>query len=42
MAATIRNIPLDQDTAQQKAPKEAKCVHCGKEAKEVAVFARAY
>lgn len=42
MAATIRNIPLDQEAAKQKAPKEAKCVHCGKPAAEVAVFARAY
>lgn len=42
MAATIRNVPLDQETARQKSPQGAKCVHCGKEAKEVAVFARAY
>lgn len=42
MAATIRNIPLNQEAAQDKAPKVAKCVHCGKEAKEVAIFARAY
>lgn len=42
MAATIRNIPLDQDGAKQIAPKEAKCIHCGGDAHEVAVFARAY
>ena len=42
MAATIRNIPLDQEAAKEKAPQEAKCVHCGKTAKEVAIFARAY
>ncbi|MTI96465.1 MAG: proline--tRNA ligase [Firmicutes bacterium] len=42
MAATIRNIPLDQEAAKKLAPQAAKCVHCGHEAKEVAVFARAY
>jgi prolyl-tRNA synthetase len=42
MAATIRNIPLDQEGAKQIAPREAKCVHCGSDAQEVAVFARAY
>lgn len=42
MAATIRNIPLDQGAAREKAPKQAKCVHCGREAKEVVIFARAY
>ncbi|NLO87419.1 MAG: proline--tRNA ligase [Firmicutes bacterium] len=42
MSATIRNIPLDQQAARQKAPAAAKCVHCGKPAAEVAVFARAY
>jgi hypothetical protein len=42
MAATIRNIPLDQEGAKQKAPKAAKCVRCGQDAHEVAIFARAY
>ncbi|HOC06283.1 MAG TPA: proline--tRNA ligase [Bacillota bacterium] len=42
MSATIRNIPLDQEAAGSKAPREAKCVRCGKEAREVAIFARAY
>src|SRR5690554_3804181 len=42
MSATIRNIPLDQEAAKQMAPKEAKCIHCGKPAKEVAIFARAH
>ena len=42
MAATIRNIPLDQKSAKQKAPESAKCIHCGKEAQEIAIFARAY
>lgn len=42
MAATIRNIPLDQGAAREKAPKQAKCVHCGREARDVVIFARAY
>ena len=42
MAATIRNIPLDQEGARQRIGSEAKCVHCGREAQEVAIFARAY
>jgi len=42
MAATIRNIPQDQESAKRKAPQEAKCVHCGSQANEVAIFARAY
>ncbi|HBS93580.1 MAG TPA: hypothetical protein DEA85_06135 [Firmicutes bacterium] len=42
MAATIRNIPLDQEGARQRVCSEAKCVHCGRDAQEVAIFARAY
>lgn len=41
-AATIRNLPLDQEGARERLHSKAKCVHCGKEAKEVAIFARAY
>lgn len=42
LAATIRNIPLDQAQAKKIAPAKAVCVHCGKAAGEVAIFARAY
>ena len=42
MAATIRNIPMDQEAARVRAPQEAKCVHCGKESNEIAIFARSY
>lgn len=43
VAATIRNIPLDQEEARNRLRGVApKCVHCGQDADQVAIFARAY
>jgi prolyl-tRNA synthetase len=41
--ATMRCIPLDQTLGGVSQPSgSGKCIHCGKEAKERAIFARAY
>ena len=42
--ATMRCIPLDQEAVLGTggAPGNRKCVYCGQEAKERAIFARAY